>query len=209
MPPPWTGLVAEEKKILLYLGRIHPKKGLNNLLEAWHRCGADNSVQKFSNWTLVIAGWDQGGHEAELQSLANDLGISQDVVFVGPQFDEAKQACYHHADAFVLPSYSEGLPMVVLEAWAYSLPVIMTPQCNLPEGFKAGAAISVAADASEIARGLRTLIEMHDGDHQAMGERGFNLVRERFTWMKIASEMTSVYKWILGGGIPSACVRLD
>ena len=57
------------------------------------------------------------------------------VVFLGPQFGEAKAACYRNCDAFILPSFSEGLPMVILEAWAYGKPVLMTPQCNLPGGF--------------------------------------------------------------------------
>lgn len=206
---PWVGSVAEGKKILLYLGRIHPKKGLVNLLKAWKNCQADGGNKDLSGWALVIAGWDQGGHEAELKALADELGIGREVVFVGPQFDEAKQACYHHADAFVLPSFSEGLPMVVLEAWAHRLPVIMTPQCNLPEGFEAGAAINVDTTAEDIARGLLDLAGMTATERQAMGERGLQLVQERFTWERIAEDMKQVYEWILGGGNPPACVRMD
>ena len=207
--PPWSEAVLEGKKVLLYLGRIHPKKGLVNLLKAWQSCKADGSNLKLSGWTLVIAGWDQGGHETELRSLANDLGIGQEVVFVGPQFDVAKQACYHHADAFILPSFSEGLPMVVLEAWAHHLPVIMTPQCNLPEGVEADAAINVDTAAEDIVKGLMHLSGMTAAERQSMGERGFQLVRERFSWTNIAEDTKRVYEWILGGGSPPACVRMD
>ena len=65
------------------------------------------------------------------------------VVFTGPAFGEAKDALLRSADAFILPSLSEGLPMSVLEAWAYGLPVLMTDKCNLPEGFAAGAAVRI------------------------------------------------------------------
>jgi len=206
---PWAGKVADGKKVLLYLGRIHPKKGLVNLLKAWKNCQADGNSRGLAEWTLVVAGWDQGGHEAELKTLATDLGIGPEVLFVGPQFDEAKQACYHHADAFVLPSFSEGLPMVVLEAWAHRLPVIMTPQCNIPEGFAAGAAINVETTVADISRGLQELAGMTSAERQAMGERGMQLVQERFTWTKIAGDLKAVYEWILGGGNPPACVRMD
>jgi glycosyltransferase involved in cell wall biosynthesis len=139
--PEWQHLLPDNARVLLYLGRIHPKKGLANLLQAWKV--ARQAASNDQPWVLVIAGWDQGGHEAELRSLAASLGISGSVLFVGPQFEDAKHASYARADAFILPSFSEGLPMVVLEAWAHSLPVLMTPQCNLPEGFAARAAIKV------------------------------------------------------------------
>lgn len=206
---PWAEKVAEGKKILLYLGRIHPKKGLINLLKAWKNCQTDGFNKDLSDWKLVIAGWDQGEHESELHTLANELGIGPEVVFVGPQFDYAKQACYHYADAFILPSFSEGLPMVVLEAWAHSLPVIMTPQCNLPEGFEGGAAINVETTVEDISKGLFELAGMTAAERRAMGERGLQLVKERFTWPRIAEDMKQVYEWILGGGNPPACVRLN
>src|ERR1700690_2752582 len=71
--PPWAGHVEPGKKVLLYLGRIHPKKGLSNLLRAWK--ATLNSQPSTNNWLLAIAGWDQGGHENELKQLASELGI--------------------------------------------------------------------------------------------------------------------------------------
>ena len=70
------------------------------------------------DWILVIAGWDQGAHARLLQRLAAELGIARSLRFVGPQFDDAKFASLACADAFVLPSLSEGLPVAVLEAWS-------------------------------------------------------------------------------------------
>jgi poly(glycerol-phosphate) alpha-glucosyltransferase len=99
-----------------------------------------------------------------------------------------------------MPSLSEGLPMTVLEAWAYSKPVLMTPECNLPEGFAAGAALQIGTGREEIAAGLKQVIEMSDDDRRAMGNRGRNLVATKFSWPRIGEQMRSVYEWAFGGG---------
>lgn len=204
--PPWVGKVESGKKVLLYLGRIYPKKGLSNLLKGWAKY---ISINKNCGWVLVIAGWDQLGHEKELKHLSNELSIDDTIVFLGPQFNEFKDSAYYHADAFILPSYFEGMPMVILEAWAHNLPVLMTDFCNLPEGFVAEAALRIAPEPVSICNGLDTLFDMTDHERTTMGERGKALVREQFTWQKAAFAMKSVYEWVLCGGIPPNCVRLD
>lgn len=191
-PPPWAGNVEAGRRVLLYLGRLHSKKGLPALLRAWRQLRPE--------WELVIAGWDQGGHEAELRAI--DSGAH----FAGPLHGAAKDAAYANADAFILPSLSEGLPLVVLEAWAHGLPVVMTPHCNLPAGFAADAALSTAPDVESIAATLRELFQMNDADRAAMGERGRLLVRREFAWPQIGAQMREVYAWLLGGGAQPACV---
>lgn len=205
-PPPWAASLPADAKVLFYLGRLHPKKGLSHLLRAW---AAVRSASGQAAWHLVIAGWDQGGHEAKLKTQAQQLGISTCVHFVGPQFDAAKHASYRYAEAFVLPSLSEGLPMTVLEAWSHSLPVLMTPQCNLPEGFQAQAALRIDPEPERIAPRLAALFAMPDHERTAMGERGQALVAQRFTWPHIAQQMLSVYRWVLGQGEKPDCVMSD
>jgi poly(glycerol-phosphate) alpha-glucosyltransferase len=234
----------EGRKVLLYLGRIHPKKGLVNLLRAWSETLKHRSTEAQS-WCLAIAGWDEGGHEAELKQLATESGLKwadlrelktesrnqkaetisafsfQDVsvLFLGPLFGRDKEAAYANCDAFILPSYSEGLPMAVLEAWSYAKPVLMTPECNLPEGFDAGSAIRIQQEAEMLKAetlkgggsmevGLRELFEAPGSALQAMGARGRALVETRFAWPQIAREMKSVYDWVLGGGGKPGCVVL-
>ena len=207
-PPPWRDRRGRDRKVMLYLGRLHPKKGLVNLLRAWaslHRGG----LEGLAEWSLVVAGWDQGGHESALKTLAAKLNLQDHVVFIGPQFNEAKAATFCQADAFILPSFSEGLPVAILEAWAYGLPVLMTPQCNLPEGFEAGAAIAIDPEVESIAHGLEELFSMSDSERKGMGARGRALVQEKFYWPKIAAEMKAVYEWILGGGSPPSCVMTE
>jgi poly(glycerol-phosphate) alpha-glucosyltransferase len=218
------GLTAEDTessegiKRLLFLGRIHPKKGLSALLKAWAEI--QNPISGIKNskvWQLVIAGWDQGGHEGELIELCSELGLKvvqrskhvscsataqeADVVFYGPAFGGEKEQLLWRADAFVLPSLSEGLPMSVLEAWAYGLPVVMTPECHLPEGFASQAALEIRNGKMGDSKwsGLQQMLDMSDSDRIEMGRRGRRLVEEKFTWPKVAAQMKALYEEILRG----------
>ena len=154
---PMEALKREGRKVLLYLGRMHQKKNLLNLIQALSIIG-----DLGEEWVLVIAGWSQRGYEAELRKRVEILSVTHQVVFLEPQYGVAKDILLRRADAFVLPSYSEGLPMAVLEAWAYAKPVLMTPQCNLGVGYEYGAAIRIDPDARSIAEGLRLLFAMSD-----------------------------------------------
>jgi poly(glycerol-phosphate) alpha-glucosyltransferase len=233
---------TEGRNRLLFLGRIHPKKGLVGALRAWAEIqNLKSEIHNSKQWQFVIAGWDQGGHEAELKALCGDLGLriaacglaenlklnsyrlkterdldiqgglrpengssrrlplpDVDVVFFGPAFGEEKEVLLRSAEAFILPSFSEGLPMSVLEAWAYGLPVLMTPECNLPEGFASGAALEIRSGEGSFQNGMRTLIEMTDQERAAMGLRGRRLVEEKFTWSKVAAQMRRLYEEVLG-----------
>jgi glycosyltransferase involved in cell wall biosynthesis len=175
-----------------------------NLIHAWNHT-FNSQTCKSDTWILAIAGWDQSGYETELKRIAAVPSIA----FLGPQFGSDKSKCYRTCDAFILPSLSEGLPMTVLEAWAYAKPVLMTPECNLPEGFSADAALRVGPGPEEIADGLKTIIEMSDNDRRAMGARGRELVATKFSWPRISEEMRAVYDWLLGGGAPPTTMRLD
>jgi glycosyltransferase involved in cell wall biosynthesis len=204
MPALQAKAFAEGRKVLLYLGRLHPKKNLANLIRAWKKILASYPSARAS-WVLAIAGWSQGGYEAQLRQLTTDLGLVTSVIFLGPRFGTEKNECYRGCDAFIMPSLSEGLPMTVLEAWAHAKPVLVTPECNLPEGFGAGAALQIGAGPEEIAEGLKQVIEMSDNDRRAMGNRGRKLVETKFSWPRIGEQMCSVYEWVLGGGpLPEA-----
>lgn len=220
--PPWAGIVEPGVKVLLYLSRLHPQKGLVNLLKAWHQVIQEKGAGGQSKeWVLALAGWDQVGHEQELKKLATDLGLrwvdvrdgdcpkdgAPAVLFLGAQFGDAKAACYRHCNAFVLPSLSEGMPIVLLEAWVNSKPALITPHCNTPEGAKTGAALEVAATVETVADGLRQLCwQMSDAERASMGERGNVLVRARYVWPRLALQMAEVYRWMEGGGDKPECI---
>jgi poly(glycerol-phosphate) alpha-glucosyltransferase len=199
---PWQELTASKKKVMLFLGRIHPKKGLCNLIKAWSKIA-------FSDWVLVIAGWSQIGHEEELKEQVAEYGLDKDIVFLGSAYGDKRAACLQNANAFVLPLFSEGLPMSVLEAWAYGLPVIMTKECNIPEGFESNAAIEIWPDVESIYEKLCSFMNLSDSQRNDLGQKGPKLVENKFTWPRIASQMNDVYKWVLGQGDKPECVRLD
>jgi poly(glycerol-phosphate) alpha-glucosyltransferase len=199
---------APDRRLLLYLGRLHPKKNLANLIRAWKQT-LDSHPQAGEEWVLAIAGWDQAGYRCELKKLTSHYGLTASVRFLGPLFGQDKDAAYRACDAFILPSLSEGLPMAVLEAWAYAKPVLMTAECNVPEGFAAGAAVQIGTTAAEIAAGINQLTEMSDSDRTVMGGRGHALVATRFSWPRIGEQMRSVYEWVLGGGPRPEAVRVE
>jgi glycosyltransferase involved in cell wall biosynthesis len=200
--------VTEGKKVLLYLGRLHPKKNVANLIRAWKRT-ADSDSSALKDWVLAIVGWDQIGYEGELKKLSSDCGSTGGVRFLGPLFGVEKEAAYRLCDAFILPSLSEGLPMTVLEAWAHAKPVLMTPECNLPEGFAAEAAIEIGKSDGEISVGLKRLAEMNDEDRRVTGDRGRTLVATKFSWPQIGQQMRAIYDWVVGGQAVPESVRVS
>ena len=209
--------------LLLFLGRLHPKKGLENALRAWRSL----ETSRRAGWNFVIAGWDQGGHEAELKDLCDELeivwndqnqgtefldrlmsatGSESQVFFPGPFFGNEKARLLQSANAFILPSFSEGLPMAVLEAWAYELPVVLTKHCNLEIGLEYNAAISVETEPISISNGLDELFSLSDAQRSSMGKAGRDLVANHFSWDSVAKDMIGVYEWIIGGGPAPPCV---
>ncbi|MEM9471092.1 MAG: glycosyltransferase [Pseudomonadota bacterium] len=203
--PAWEESLPDGARKLLFLGRIHPKKGLAALIEAYQHLRG-NEVEQ---WHLVVAGWDQSGHEAELKAQVTAAGLGSSVHFVGPQFGDDKAATLSAADAFVLPSQSEGLPMAVLEAWAFRLPVLMTGDCNIPEAFPAGAAIEITRNPKSLADSLRQFMALPQAERDRIGEQGRNLVETRFNWPTIADKMSRTYSWVLNGGSCPEWVDLD
>lgn len=189
------------QRILIYLGRLHPKKGLPNLIAAFAKASAASR-----DWVLAIAGWDQAGHVEDLRKQIAELGLERAVLLLGAKYGDEKSAFLRCADAFVLPSFSEGLPMGVLEAWSYRKPVLMTPACNLDIGFQAGAAVRIDTEPKSIAMGLNTLMSQTEAERVQMGGSGRALVEQHFSWPSIATQMRSVYGWMLGGGERPACM---
>lgn len=172
----------------LYLGRIHPKKNIGALIDAW-RTRADKLAAIGAR--LTIAGWGEDAHVAELRAALEDAPPS--VAFVGPLFGADKAAAYANARFFVLPSHSEGLPMVVLEAWSVGTPVLMTSECNLPEGYEAGAALDCGFDAPAITASLDRALAMNEDEWLAMSSAARKLAAERFSPAGVAGLWAEAY----------------
>lgn len=175
-------------RTLLFLSRLHPKKGLDILLHAFA------SVRdELEDTVLLVAGHDAGsGYGARMRELVAALGLGEQVLFLGEVAGERKRALLRGVDAFALASHSEGLPVAVVEAMASATPVLITPGCNLPEVATADAGLIVEPEAKSVARGIRSLFE-DPSRMRARGENGRELVRERFTWPIIARRTIEVY----------------
>ena len=188
---------TDNKKHLLYLGRLHKKKGVDLLLKA---LAAINREEKglLDNWQIDLVGWDHEGCKAELEKIVSENRLEDKVGFHGGLFGKDKQRMYANADGYILPSHGEGLPMTVLEAWSWKLPVVMTPECHIPEGYAADAAIKINDNVESVEEGLKKFFGMSDEERQSMGMCGYDLVRENFTWDVSAKKMIEVYEWLLG-----------
>jgi poly(glycerol-phosphate) alpha-glucosyltransferase len=190
---------TDAKKHLLYLGRLHQKKGLDLLLEAFAAIKMEKP-EIIKDWIVDIVGWDHEGFLRKLQQIVQKHQLEKHIVFHGGVFGKDKERMYATSDAYILPSHGEGLPMTVLEAWAYRLPVVMTPFCNLPEGFEHEAAIRINDNIPSIKEGLMQLCTMTDEERIRMGIRGYQLAAQEFTWNASAEKMKQLYQWILEEG---------
>jgi len=201
--PPWNESWQGKRNVMLYLGRLHPIKGVDELINSWHQLCIEKVTQ---DWILVIAGGGSEDYESKLRNLVNRLGLENSVAFIGSQFGDNKLACFMNSNAFVLPSNSEGFPVTILEAWSYKLPVAMTKACNVPIGFVEGAAIEIPTAEIGTGGGLRKLVEMRSHDRKNMGRRGYGLVKDEFLWSRIGAKMLAVYTWLTKSGPKPDCV---
>ncbi|MDW3056449.1 glycosyltransferase [Vibrio sp. 1978] len=192
------------RKKLVFLGRMHKKKGLLELLDAWRILCQSQGDEL--DWELVIAGWDDDNLSKQIVKNTTEF---DSITYIGSVFGSDKDHLLRSADAFILPSFSEGLPMSVLEAWSYGLPVIMTEHCNLHEGFVHNAAIKVEPTKESIYEQLLKIIACTPEALLSIGVNGRNLVESKFTWDKVGRDMISVYEWCLDENrqIPD-CIQL-
>jgi glycosyltransferase involved in cell wall biosynthesis len=191
------------ERTLLYLGRIHPKKGLDRLIAAWAEL-EDHRL----DWKLRIIGPDEGGYLDRLKLQARNLGVRR-VSFENPLFGEQKQKAYRSADLFVMPTLNENFAMTVAEALAQETPVICTkgaPWRGLEE-HDCGWWIDHGKEA--LAGGLKLAMSKTPEELAAMGVRGRAWMIESFSWQSVALEMSSVYRWLCGANSIPPCVRLD
>ena len=192
------------RKTLLFLGRIHPKKGLKELVQAWALVRELRpAVHKARR--IDIVGWDDTGHRAELEAMVRELDLGRDVALLGPAHGDKKMALLRNADAFVLPSFGEGMPMAVLEAWSCAVPVLMTTACNLTDSFKANAALEISTAPRVMARSLVDVL----GDAtilRRIGQEGCPFVEQHHSWPSVVDAMMEFFGWLVGGGPRPSCV---
>jgi glycosyltransferase involved in cell wall biosynthesis len=182
------------KFLLLFFGRLHAKKGLDLLAQAYANLQHDHPELH-----LLVAGKDDGALAPFLRQAA-DAGITSNVTWVGHVAGDRARQLWGAADAFVLPSYSEGFSMAILEALACRLPVVITTACHFPELAAAGGGIVVEPTATGVTEGLRSLLERSPNDRALLGQNGRALVERDYTWEQQGQRLANVYRWICAGG---------
>lgn len=187
--------------VLLFFGRVHAKKGLDLLAEAMRQLAPE-----FPALHLLVAGKDDGAWTPFLRRM-EQLQLRDRLTYVGHVGGEEARRVWAAADAFILPSYSEGFSMAILEALACRLPCLITTACHFPELAQAGGSITVEPKASDVTRGLRVLLSASDEDRRLLGRNGRRLVETEYTWDRQAARLAAVYQWLAGGGSPPACVE--
>ncbi|MGC8642105.1 MAG: glycosyltransferase [Isosphaeraceae bacterium] len=190
----------KDKFILLFFGRVHVKKGLNLLAKALKSVASD-----FPELHLLIAGNDDGAWKPFREQVAG-FSLARRVTYLGHVSGEQARKVWAAADAFTLPSYSEGFSMAILEALAASVPCLITSACHFPELAHAQGALVVDPTEDAVTQGLRELLEMTRQERQQMAQNGKQLVERRYTWDQQAVSLLSVYRWLSGGGPQPACI---
>lgn len=200
---PADNRLPNQARRVLFLGRLHPIKGIEFLLNAWGALQATNP-----DWELVIAGKGESSYVQSLKNLANRLRLER-VTFPGPVYGDAKRSLYRSTELFILPTETENFGMAIAEAQAYALPVITThgaPWAGLAEKRSGWWVERTQQNIDDtLSAAMQTAPDLLHG----MGCRGREWMTADFDWHSVARQMTSVYNWLLHGGEPPACVFVD
>jgi len=186
----------------LFLSRIHPKKGLLNLVEAW----AD---LKPKGWKMVIAGPDEGGHRQEVEKALRARGIEGDFEFTGEVYGDSKWELYQGSDLFILPTHNENFGIAIAEAMACALPVLTTHGAPWGELEERSCGWWIPVGVDPLRKTLPKALALSDAERRAMGLRGRRLIEEKYSWDGVAKSMKTLYEWMLGGGNPPGFMRFD
>lgn len=179
--------LSRDALVILFMGRIHPVKGADRLLEAFTRIAPAHPRA-----VLVLAGPDEWGLERRFRNNAARAGLGDRVVFTGMVLGSDKHDLLDRADLFALPSEGEGLSMAVLEALASGTAVLLSPGCHFPEVAEAGAGVIAPLEPEALAAALDRLLSYPE-QLREMGARGRPFVQRRYDWVTIADQMIDAY----------------
>lgn len=185
--------IPPDKRIMLFLSRITPVKGLPMFMDALH-----SVRQNLDDWLLVIAGSDEFNHKAEVQKKIRQFHLENQTLFTGLLVDQTKRDAFAAAELFVLPTKRENYGIVAAEALGAGVPVLTTrgaPWADLVS-YDCGWWVDVASNS--IASALRDALIQSAEALKQMGQRGKKLVEEKYTWSKSARMTVELYEWLIG-----------
>ena len=229
--PPIVGVSSsssrKDDKVLLFVRRIYPVKGLVNLIKAWAIVNSqlptlnsqdraipfsnsnselelnrplsntNSNLQLNHNWKLRIVGPDQAGHQAELEKLVDDLDLRGSVEFFGSKFGEELSREYEECDCLVLPSFTENFGATVVDAMAHGKPIITSTFTPWQEVQARGCGWWVSNEPKQLAGAIREMMSLDDATRRTMGAKGRGLVEEKYTWDAVAETMIAKYREVI------------
>jgi len=186
--------IETDKKIVLFVGRLHQIKGLDTLIPAFAEV-----IKKEPKAVLVLAGPDENNYKKEIELKIENckLKINKEVIFTGMILSNDKTAAYKESNVFVLPSYSENFGMAAAEAMSFGLPVIMTKGVGISDEIeKAVAGIVIEKNEKQLSEAILKILNNPDLAKK-MGEQGRELVKNEFSSGKVAERFIKEYNKIL------------
>ena len=193
--------IREGKRNLLYLGRIHPVKGIRRLAEAWCR-----SSEFHDSWNLIIAGPDEGGFQSNIEDIIRKGGCADSVTFTGSLDDRWKWGVLRESDLFIMPSDYENFGIAIVEALLAGVPVIATTRTPWRVLQEKNAGWMVEPETDALVDVLTEALAKDGHTLQEMGGRG-QVIGKGFAPDAIAAQLVAVYDWLLGRGRRPGCVK--
>jgi len=191
VPCPLLAHSPKQERKFLFLSRIHPIKGVPDLIAAW-------ALVRRPGWKIVIAGPDEDGYLNSIHAQIDRLGLRGDFEFTGLVTGNRKEALFNSADVFILPTYSENFGIAVAEALARGVPVITTtgaPWADI-KTWRCGWWVRPGVDG--VANAMLAAMDTSQTELSEMGQRGLQLVRQKYTWDQIGLNALEAYQWMLG-----------
>ena len=176
---------SDAKRTILFLSRIHPKKGLLDLIEAWANV-------RDPAWRIVIAGPDESGYQSKIKAAIAARGLELDFEFVGLVDGVRKTECFLKSEIFILPTYSENFGIVVAEALAHELPVITTTGAPWEDLLVFNCGWWVTPGVPTISAALKSAMNTNARELRLMGQRGREVVMRKYSWDKIGHDALHV-----------------
>lgn len=206
--PEFVPKTKRDMRTLLFLGRIHPVKGVDVLLRAWAEVSG-----RFADWRLLVVGTDAGysaqsGYLGEMKALATQLELKR-VEFVDPLYGEAKWSAYRQAELFALPTHSENFGITVAEALAAGTPAIVTKGAPWSELDTHQAGWWIDSGVEALVDGLKTAMALSPEELARRGTNGSGWMAREFSWDTIGNRMHRTYRWLSEGGPVPSWVRLN
>ena len=192
---PCKSSVEGVKKQVLFLSRVHVKKGIELLFEAWKRIHSD-----YVDWQLLVIGNGEAEYIHSLENRVESLGLKDSIKILPPVFGEAKIKVYQESALFCLPSFSENFGMVIAEAMSCGTPVITTTNCPWEILNETNTGWCVDLSVENLERALREAMGMDANALYDMGQRASKLIYDNFGYRSVTRRTLQLYEWLLGGG---------